>query len=482
LLAEVRRLAAIVENHPDFIGVGSLEGRALYVNPAGLKMMGLPPDHDVTSMETGDFYAADDAARLVDEGFSTALQEGFWSAEANLLTADGQTVPVEQTVSVNYDVNGEPSTLSITMHDITERRRTAAEQERLLADIQQLAAIVESHPDFISVGTLEGKALYVNPAGLKMMGLPPDHDVTSMSADDFFPAEDAERLLKEGLPTALETGAWVGEADLLKADGRTVPVEQSIGINPDIDGSPASFSMTMHDITNRKQAALEQQRLLAEVEASYRQFVRREWEKYLQEQHQGKWHIERAEAEMDREASEAWLNVLQTEVMREGKTKATGSREDNGDTQPAGNADGTAAIISPISLRGQVIGTLNLQDSSSDRRWTDEEIALVEAVSEQLALTVENLRLFDDTQRRATREQLTRQITDKMHAAPDVDTIIQTGLNELANVLGVSRSYVKLGSSQRSQNLENNVPVTDDELDRAFDDGVLRNSVPEDKE
>jgi len=31
-----------------------------------------------------------------------------------------------------------------------------------------------------------------------------------------------------------------------------------------------------------------------------------------------------------------------------------------------------------------------------------------------------------------------------MRAAPDVDSIIETGLNELATALGVSRTYVKL--------------------------------------
>jgi GAF domain-containing protein len=85
-----------------------------------------------------------------------------------------------------------------------------------------------------------------------------------------------------------------------------------------------------------------------------------------------------------------------------------------------------------------------LQDLAPERQWTAEEIALVESVSEQLALTVENLRLFDDTQKRAGREQITREITDKMRAAPDMDTIIQTGLRELAKALGASRTYIKL--------------------------------------
>jgi len=65
-------------------------------------------------------------------------------------------------------------------------------------------------------------------------------------------------------------------------------------------------------------------------------------------------------------------------------------------------------------------------------------------VSEQLAQTVENLRLFENTQQRAGREQLTREITDKMRAAPDVETIINTEVKVLSEALGVSRTYVKL--------------------------------------
>ena len=71
---------------------------------------------------------------------------------------------------------------------------------------------------------------------------------------------------------------------------------------------------------------------------------------------------------------------------------------------------------------------------------------MVEAVLEQLALTIENLRLLQETQKRATREELTRQITDKMRATPDMETIIQTGLDELSKALGVPRAYIKLTS------------------------------------
>ena len=185
------------------------------------------------------------------------------------------------------------------------------------------------------------------------------------------------------------------------------------------------------------------------VEAAYRQYVRKEWNQFLTEQHQGRWLVEhQKQSGLPLESTSEILESIQDEVARKGVIKAI-----------SGNGDGSrrteATIVTPISLRGEVIGTLGLQDIDSDRQWTSEELELVETVTEQLALTIENLRLFDDSQHRATREQLTRKITDKMRALPDVDSIIQTGVTELANALGVSRSYVKLATR----------PAEDEEVD-----------------
>ncbi len=105
-----------------------------------------------------------------------------------------------------------------------------------------------------------------------------------------------------------------------------------------------------------------------------------------------------------------------------------------------------SAVAVPLSIRGQVVGHIRIHDTEQGRGWSAEEIALLESVGEQMSLAIENARLFDDTQQRASREQLTREITDKMRTSPDVDSIIETGLTELANALGVSRTYVKLTS------------------------------------
>lgn len=355
-----------------------------------------------------------------------------------------QQVPTEKGISyeeVRIVPSGRDEVFAI-IRDITARRQEEAERENLLAEVQRLATIVENHPDFIGIGTLEGQALYINPAGLRMMGLPADHDVTTMQATDFYPPEDAALLLKEGVPKAMQQGRWAAEANLLRVDGATIPVEQTIGLNYDAAGKPYSFSITMRDIRERKQAEAERERLLLEVQEAYRQFVRREWDKFLSQQHHQNWRFEFQREGAGKSANADRLVELQHEVLRKGQTKVVTGGND---------AEAGPAVIAPITLRGEVLGTLRLQDIDPDRKWSNDEIALVEAISEQLGLTLENLRLFDDTQQRATREQLARKITDKMRASPDVETIIQTGINELAQALGVSRTYVKLlPASERS--------------------------------
>jgi GAF domain-containing protein len=107
----------------------------------------------------------------------------------------------------------------------------------------------------------------------------------------------------------------------------------------------------------------------------------------------------------------------------------------------------------PITLRGQTIGALGLRRDESSG-WTADDVAVVQAVAEQVALTLENMRLFEETRRRAQREQMIREITTKMRGSTDLDTILQTTVQELAKVLGTSRTFVQLGTAPQLVNSE----------------------------
>jgi len=67
-------------------------------------------------------------------------------------------------------------------------------------------------------------------------------------------------------------------------------------------------------------------------------------------------------------------------------------------------------------------------------------------VADQMAQALEMARLFEQIRARARREALTRQITERIRDAMDVDTMLQTAIQELGQALGASKVYVRLAT------------------------------------
>jgi len=103
-------------------------------------------------------------------------------------------------------------------------------------------------------------------------------------------------------------------------------------------------------------------------------------------------------------------------------------------------------LVVPILLRDQPIGALGFRAKESGT-WSEDDVALAEAVAEQLALAADNLRLLDATQRNAARERLTREITDKISTSFDFETALRTTVEELSTALGASGASVELDLS-----------------------------------
>lgn len=113
-----------------------------------------------------------------------------------------------------------------------------------------------------------------------------------------------------------------------------------------------------------------------------------------------------------------------------------------------GDGDGArrSALIAPIVLRDQVIGAIGFEEDDPDHRWSPEEVALVEAVTSQVALALENARLFEEAQARAEHERLVGDITDKMQRANDMDSLVQYAIQDLQSAFGASYVAVHLGT------------------------------------
>lgn len=116
------------------------------------------------------------------------------------------------------------------------------------------------------------------------------------------------------------------------------------------------------------------------------------------------------------------------------------------DVQLASAGTETVPVLNtPIQFKRMTIGNLELEAADPQRVWSQEELALVNAIADQVAQTAENLRLFDETRERAGREATIREITDKLRAAPNLKDLVQTASEELGTYLSATHLKLKLG-------------------------------------
>jgi GAF domain-containing protein/HAMP domain-containing protein len=101
------------------------------------------------------------------------------------------------------------------------------------------------------------------------------------------------------------------------------------------------------------------------------------------------------------------------------------------------------SLAVPLVVQNQPIGQLAVT-GPTPKKWSEEEHIFVNAVAQQLAQKAENLRLFEQTQQRAAREQLARHISDKVRASRDIDSALKTAAEELTKALGAARAVVNL--------------------------------------
>jgi len=103
------------------------------------------------------------------------------------------------------------------------------------------------------------------------------------------------------------------------------------------------------------------------------------------------------------------------------------------DAQPS-NRENDPLLI-PVQLRGQTIGRLKLSAADPSRQWTDDELIMVSATAERVALALEGARLLDEAQKRATREAFLSDVATKLSTSFQLDSILRDTVQELGQTL-----------------------------------------------
>jgi GAF domain-containing protein len=142
------------------------------------------------------------------------------------------------------------------------------------------------------------------------------------------------------------------------------------------------------------------------------------------------------------------------------RTETDGLREQaikTGVTQIGGmTGNRTIPIAVPILLRGQPLGAVVWELPVVE--YNDEKVALAEELVNRLSLTLDNARLFEESQRSADRERVLNEIASKITAQSDIESILTTAVREVGQALRTQNVKVRLGA-EGAQRKSKNQPV-----------------------
>ena len=222
------------------------EGRCIFINRAGGKMLGYEPEELLgrNMHRLAHHHHEDGSVYPVEEcPIFRAFQRGVncWVDKDVFWRADGSFFPVEYSSSPITE-NGITTGAVVTVSDITERRR--AEEQ-----IAEQAALLDKARDAIVVRDIDGKVLFWNKGAEFVYGWTRDEALGRNVAELYY--SDSKRF-DEITAQTISRGEWQGEVQHLTKDGREITLEARWTLIRDNEGHPKSVLAINTDITEKK--------------------------------------------------------------------------------------------------------------------------------------------------------------------------------------------------------------------------------------
>ena len=237
-------LLTVIDSTPTALFVKDIQGRYMMLNTAGASIIGKSVD-DIIGKDDSELFPPEIAGniRRTDLPIMTAGETQSIEEE---LPVKGNLRTFLSTKSAYRDGVGNISGIVSIARDITESKEAEVAKNNL-------AAILEATPDFVGICDLEGRPVYINKAGRKMVGIDENEDISNRQVAEFT-AASARNTLNQAIATAISGGFWSGETAFVSTSGLEIPVSQVIISHSAPDGKLTYISTIARDISDRFQA------------------------------------------------------------------------------------------------------------------------------------------------------------------------------------------------------------------------------------
>jgi PAS domain S-box-containing protein len=233
-------------------------GRVAFMNAMAERLTGWPLA-DARGRKLAEvFHIVNEETRAeVESPVAKVLREGKVVGLANhtvLIARDGSETPIDDSGAPILDARGQVKGVVLVFHDISERRK--AERERAT-----LAAIVESSDDAILSKTLDGTITSWNRAAERMYGYAAE-EVLGRHISLVVPPELSGEL--QEIMSRIRRGERVEHLETVRVRKDGTRIDASVTVSPlrDSSGRLVGASTIARDITDKKHAEAERERLL----------------------------------------------------------------------------------------------------------------------------------------------------------------------------------------------------------------------------
>ena len=442
-LDERRIFGALIENSSDFIGIADPDGKPVYLNPAGRRMVGLSEDFPVVGTQILDYYPPDQRSFASDVILRSMVEQGQWQGETYFRHwQTEESIPVsDEHFMIREPGSGRLLGMGTVTRDISDVRRS---QEQLRQSDERYDLALRGADLAAWDWNIETGEVAFSPRWAEMRGYQPEEVRSHVSSwtsgvhpEDWPRVEKALKDYLDGVVPEYEaefrsltkSGEWIWILDRGKVFAR------------DGQGQPRRMVGTELDITDQKRIEHEQ-KFLADVGAVLASTL--DYEKTLTNIAQlavrdladfcsvdivePDGNVRRLKV-LSRDASKCWIcdlvmklktdqgqpslirSVLENQktvlIERLSPERFASFSQSEEHLQAFQAANPRSVIAAPLLASGRLVGVIVFVSSSENRVYGPSDVRLAEELARRAALSIENARLFSEAQRAIkTREEV----------------------------------------------------------------------------